>query len=45
VDHCSFAYSPLACFRMGMSGSAVGERVKSRELQIKRVNLLRAYVT
>src|SRR5262245_53930307 len=30
---------------MGMSGSPVGERMKSRKLQVKRVNLLRAYVT
>src|SRR6516164_8218613 len=30
---------------MVMSGSAVGERTKSRKLRIKRVNLLRAYVT
>jgi len=27
-DYCSFAYSALACFRMGMSGSASPERNK-----------------
>ena len=26
--YCSFAYSALACFRMGMSGSASFQRVK-----------------
>src|SRR6516162_7471228 len=28
VNYCKFAYSTLACFRMGMSGSASFERVK-----------------
>ena len=27
-SHCSFAYSALACFRMGMSGSASFQRVR-----------------
>ena len=27
-NYCSFAYSPLACFRMGMSGSASFQRVR-----------------
>jgi len=27
-DYCSFAYSALACFRMGMSGSASFQRLK-----------------
>jgi hypothetical protein len=27
--YCSFAYSALACFRMGMSGSASFQRVKN----------------
>jgi hypothetical protein len=26
--HCSFAYSALACFRMGISGSASFQRVR-----------------
>jgi hypothetical protein len=26
--HCNFAYSALACFRMGMSGSASFQRVR-----------------
>ena len=29
VDYCSFAYSALAAFRMGMSGSAPFHRVKN----------------
>jgi hypothetical protein len=28
VDYCSFAYSALACSRMGMSGSASFQRVR-----------------
>src|SRR6266513_3184277 len=28
VDYCNFAYSALACFKMGMSGSASFQRVK-----------------
>jgi hypothetical protein len=39
----SFAYSALACFRMGMSGSVEG-RGESRKLQIKGVNFLVADV-
>ena len=27
-SYCSFAYSALACFRMGMSGSAFFQRVR-----------------
>jgi len=27
-NYCSFAYSALACFRMGMSGSASFQRLK-----------------
>ena len=38
VDHCSFVYSALACFRMGMSGSASFQMfngtVKSKGRQI-----------
>jgi hypothetical protein len=41
--YCSFSYSALACFRMGMSGS---EGVNdSAKLQIKSVNFLRAHIT
>ena len=28
MDHCSFAYSALACFSMGMSGSASFQRAR-----------------
>ena len=28
INHCNFAYSALACFRMGMSGSASFQRAK-----------------
>src|SRR6202023_232011 len=32
-NHCSLAYSALACFRMGMSGSASFQRAKKRSLR------------
>jgi hypothetical protein len=31
--HCSLAYSALACFRVGMSGSASGQRVTKSSLR------------
>ena len=31
--HCNFAYSALACFRMGMSGSASFQRRNSGSLR------------
>ena len=40
--YCNFAYSALTCFRMGMSRSA---SFFSRQMQIERINLLRADVT
>jgi hypothetical protein len=40
--YCSFASSALACFRMGMSGSASEPQHESRKLQIKGVNFSRA---
>ena len=42
--YCSFAYSALACFKMGMSGSVPGDCRASRKLQIKGVNFLAADV-
>jgi len=38
VYYCNFAYSALACFRMGMSGSASFQSVrKSRREQVTKV--------
>jgi hypothetical protein len=37
MNYCNFAYSALACFRMGMSGSASFQRAK--EILIRRFGL------
>jgi hypothetical protein len=43
-NYCSFAYSALASFRMGMPESQSERQHESRKLQINGVNLLRTYV-
>ena len=43
-NYCSLAYSALACFKMGMSGSLSERQHQSRKLQIKSINFLAADV-
>jgi hypothetical protein len=37
--HCSFAYSALACFRMGMSGSASFQTAWTRQFRLRLLSL------